>query len=433
LNVFVSLRTSATKPADHQISMLLYCMGEHSEDIPSPASPILPTSQQQLWTRLQKFDSHFAVKRNLIFERAQFNRRQQEPREPADVFIAALHKLADACEFGALRDQLVCDRIVVGIRDVKLLERLQLDPDLTLEKAVTVVRQSELVHSQQGILRSTTPPPDNNVNTIHKVKRSLTSITSTKSAQSQSHFSSQQNRNKQLTKHRTTSNASATPTQPTCAWCGREKHSRQVCPAKQAVCKNCKKVGHYQIMCRSKKAIHSVRAEIQAEALFLDTIKNQSVQSNSWSIEISVNDQPVTFRIDTGSDATVLPAATYDAMFANAPLLPVDTQFFGPNRSMLDAVGRFNARLQWRDHRSTQAVYVIRDVHSHFWVVTPSTLSAPPLAWPSSTQPTPTPVSIRESNTPTGSQVWAACRVSTKYALNRMRCHSPFTRHDACL
>jgi hypothetical protein len=30
---------------------------------------------------------------------------------------------------------------------------------------------------------------------------------------------------------------------------------------------------------------------------------------------------------------------------------------------MLDAVGRFNARLQWRDRRSTQTVFVIRDVH----------------------------------------------------------------------
>jgi hypothetical protein len=50
-------------------------------------------------------------------------------------------------------------------------------------------------------------------------------------------------------------------------------------------------------------------------------------------------------------------------MFANAPQLPVDTQFFGPNRFMLDAVGRFNVRLQWRDRQSTRAIYVIRDVH----------------------------------------------------------------------
>jgi hypothetical protein len=117
------------------------------------------------------------------------------------------------------------------------------------------------------------------------------------------------------------------------------------------------KIGHHQIVHRSKKAIQSEQAKAQTESLFLDAIKNQSVQSNSWSIEISVNDQQVTFRIDADSDATVLPAATYDAMFANAPLLPVDTQFFGSNRSILDAVGRFHARLQWRDRQSTQAVY----------------------------------------------------------------------------
>ena len=41
------------------------------------------------------------------------------------------------------------DRIVVGIRDAGLSERLQLDPDLTLEKAKKVVRQKEAVKEQQ--------------------------------------------------------------------------------------------------------------------------------------------------------------------------------------------------------------------------------------------------------------------------------------------
>ena len=32
---------------------------------------------------------------------------------------------------------MIRDRIVVGIQDAKLSEKMQLDPDLTLEKAVT--------------------------------------------------------------------------------------------------------------------------------------------------------------------------------------------------------------------------------------------------------------------------------------------------------
>ena len=39
------------------------------------------------------------------------------------------------------------------IRDGKLSERLQLDPDLTLGKAVTIIQESESVHQQQSFLR----------------------------------------------------------------------------------------------------------------------------------------------------------------------------------------------------------------------------------------------------------------------------------------
>ena len=41
--------------------------------------------------------------------------------------------------------------IVVGIRDSQLSEKLQMDPDLTLEKAVTIIRQREKVKKQQGV------------------------------------------------------------------------------------------------------------------------------------------------------------------------------------------------------------------------------------------------------------------------------------------
>ena len=49
---------------------------------------------------------------------------------------------------------MIRDRIVVGLQDVSLSEKLQLDPDLTLEKAVTAARQKEAVKQQQSTLRS---------------------------------------------------------------------------------------------------------------------------------------------------------------------------------------------------------------------------------------------------------------------------------------
>ena len=48
---------------------------------------------------------------------------------------------------------MIGDRLVVGLRDSKLSEKLQLDPKLTLDSAVMSARQSELVHRQKIDLR----------------------------------------------------------------------------------------------------------------------------------------------------------------------------------------------------------------------------------------------------------------------------------------
>ena len=49
---------------------------------------------------------------------------------------------------------MIRDRIIVGIQDISLSEKLQLEPNLTLETAVTAVRQREAVKKQQSTVRS---------------------------------------------------------------------------------------------------------------------------------------------------------------------------------------------------------------------------------------------------------------------------------------
>ena len=55
-----------------------------------------------------------------------------------DSFITDLYGPARYCNFGALKEE---NRIVMGLQNHKLLEQLQLDPNLTLEKATNSVRQ----------------------------------------------------------------------------------------------------------------------------------------------------------------------------------------------------------------------------------------------------------------------------------------------------
>ena len=103
-------------------------------------------------TVLGKFDEFFQVRKNVIFERARFNRRHQLQDETSEQYITALYHLVENCAYGDLKDEMICNRVVVGIRDTTLSERLQMDADLTLDKAKKSVRQREAVHEQQEIL-----------------------------------------------------------------------------------------------------------------------------------------------------------------------------------------------------------------------------------------------------------------------------------------
>ena len=89
-----------------------------------------------------KFEGHFIIKRNVIFERAKFNLRVQKENEPVDTCISDLFTLAQLCNYGNLHDEMVRDRIVVRLKDRSLSEKLQLE---TLENAINQARQRELV------------------------------------------------------------------------------------------------------------------------------------------------------------------------------------------------------------------------------------------------------------------------------------------------
>ena len=123
------------RPTGHT---LLYCMGEEAENILS-STGISDEDKKKYDKVVEKFDLYFAVRRNLIFERARFNRRVQHEGESAETYISELYELIEFCDYGDLKEEMLRDRLVVGIRDTNLSERMQTDSALTLEKAKTMI------------------------------------------------------------------------------------------------------------------------------------------------------------------------------------------------------------------------------------------------------------------------------------------------------
>ena len=151
---FRSASTLDQEAEDRQVNTLLYCMREEAENILS-STGISDEDKKKYDKVVEKFDLYFAVRRNLIFERARFNRRVQHEGESAETYISELYELSEFCDYGDLKEEMLRDRLVVGIRDTNLSERMQTDSALTLEKPKTMIRQKAAVKEQRRELEAT--------------------------------------------------------------------------------------------------------------------------------------------------------------------------------------------------------------------------------------------------------------------------------------
>ena len=131
-----------------QINTLLYCLGEEAESVLTSAGCEVGDDMPYA-TVMNALDAHFKVRRNVIFERARFNRRSQKDGESVEQYITELYSLVEFCEYGALKEEMLRDRLVVGISDLALSEKMQTDPTLTLESAKKMARQKKAAVKEQ--------------------------------------------------------------------------------------------------------------------------------------------------------------------------------------------------------------------------------------------------------------------------------------------
>jgi len=146
-----------------------------------------------------------------------------------------------------------------------------MDSELTLEKAKTMVRQGEAVRDQKKFLKSGTADP------------SPVEAVSGTSYHQKSKRSSKPDRLKK------------------CVQCGKAPtHSRDNCPATDAKCHRCCKIGHFGAVCLTRPmdalvendASHDHSEFTQdssaLDSFFLDTVED-SLNSKYWNATIDVN------------------------------------------------------------------------------------------------------------------------------------------------
>ena len=194
--------------------------------------------------------------------------------------------LAKHCDHGAMTDEMIRDRLVVGIRDAQLSQQLQIDADLTLEKAKKKIHQREAVAEQQQILTGMAGEASS-VDGVRS-RRGWQQPRAAYTARPKPKLSSSKDK--------------------TCTRCGKGPHPRDKCPAKDATCHRCQKKGHYSSQCFTKQ-VSEVASGNHLETAFLDTLSAN--QTPSWFTRIRANGCETTFKLNTGAEVTAIATKTY--------------------------------------------------------------------------------------------------------------------------
>ena len=322
------------------MNALLYCMGEEAYDVLT-STTIAEDDREKYAPVLAKLDEFFKVRTNKTLERAKFNRRDQREGESADSYITGLYALVEHCEYGGMKDELLRDRIVVGIRDKKLSDHLQVDPDLTLEKAKRLVRQREAVKEQREEMES---------------PGSLLEVRC------------QQGLGRSNLKPR--GGARVSQGGAKCSRCGRGRHQAGAkCPASNAECHKCHKRGHFKAQCFSGVAeVDQLTQQTEEftmesmESAYLDTVMGDP--KTPWMTTVELENTKIDFKLDTGAGVTAINKQTYRRL-RKVALSATSRHLYGPARQRLEVLGYFRGHMKGEQHSAETDIYVVRGLQSN--------------------------------------------------------------------
>ena len=219
----------------------------------------------------------------MTYERFIYNTCDQQNHASIDEYVNKLRGLSETCEFGTLRDSLIKDRIVLGTKNKQVQVTLLNQKDLTLDKALSLCRNSEL--TEQHLIRI------NDASTVRAVHKSI-------------HKKKKERKLDQIN----------------CEYCGL-KHAKRKCPAYCKTCRKCNKKNHFANVCKTKvkSAVKCLRTssdnDVHSETddLFCLTHDIGSINSKGkrWFVTIVMlipNHEPqlVKCQLDTGSTCNTI-------------------------------------------------------------------------------------------------------------------------------
>ena len=137
-----------TKDDKIQVATLLTVIGEEARTVYQTFQWDNDGEEDKIEAVVQKFEDYCEPRKNVPFSRYFFHQRQQQQGETYEKHKKELRRLARTFVFASITpEEIIRDRLVFGIRDARVRERLLREEKLTMKKMDEVCQAAESTRS----------------------------------------------------------------------------------------------------------------------------------------------------------------------------------------------------------------------------------------------------------------------------------------------
>jgi len=312
------------KGDETKIAIFLTLIGDDGIKIYNTIKKIdlLNTKNEESFDKVvEEFEKLCVGKKNIVYERHCFLTYKRADGQSIDNYATELKIKAASCEYGSLVDSIIRDQVVLSITNQALQERLISITDLSLEKAVEIIKRTESAHEQVVQINS---GKDDGIS-VNLVKKFASNKYGNRKNYLENSLSQKNNYTEKF------NNKDNSHKQRCCHKCNRE-HEFGNCPAYGQTCRSCGHLNHWAVVCRRKKKAFVKEVRVQeaengsseedesaVQLLGVYEVKeNIGVRSNQhlkqpfntdvWYEKIRLNNTiTVSIKLDTGSQVNLLP------------------------------------------------------------------------------------------------------------------------------
>lgn len=310
-----------------KVSYLITLIGPEAykilKSLTAPASP----DTKEFAELIEIFNKYFKPKTNTIAERFKFYKRNQNINETINDYIVELKTLSKTCDFKEFLDDALRDKLVCGVKNEAIQQRLLNEIDLKFDKACELATGMELTRSAQ--LKIMRPDSDNNIGNVKfencngrrnyqqpvQQNNRTRNYNASDSRINRSLNSNNRNGNQTYSNNRNGNNNGNHGNNwhnITCRRCGKKGHIQKNCFVKLAV-KNKGQVNNLEL----------VNTDIGNLSLgYLNNITSKS--DLPARISLNINKIDVVMEIDSGACGSVIDIVLFKQLFDNIKIIPVN-------------------------------------------------------------------------------------------------------------